>query len=87
MRLVLDRIERLQDGEKIAVFEGDTASYDILEVNMPKDFANLLEVGMIIDAEITDGKLVSPKILTDETNKKREEMSTRLNNLFNRNKS
>lgn len=87
MRLVLDRIENTQDGKKIVVFEGDTASYDILEENMPVGFIESLEVGMILEADIVDGNLMSPRILADETNKKRQNIKSRLNNLFNRNKN
>ena len=86
MRLVLDRIEKTQNGERIAVFEGDKDFYNILGKNMPEDFFNLLKVGMIIDAEIINDSLISPKILIDETDQKRNEMKSRLSNLFNRNK-
>lgn len=86
MRLVLDRIEKTQNGERIAVFEGDKDSYNISEKNMPGDFFNLLKVGMIIDAEIINDSLISPEILIDETDQKRNEMKSRLSNLFNRNK-
>ena len=86
MRLVLDRIEKTQNGERIAVFEGDKDFYNILDKNMPEDFFNLLNVGMIIDAEIINDSLISPEILIDETDQKRNEMKSRLSNLFNRNK-
>ena len=33
-----------------------------------------------------NGEMISPEILVDETNKKTEEMNTRLNNLFKRKK-
>ncbi len=86
MKLILDRIEKTQNGECIAIFEGDDASYDILEKNMPKDFFVSLKVGMIIETEIINDSLISPKILVDETNQKREDIKSRLSNLFNRNK-
>ena len=83
--VIRPRIEKTQDGKIVAVFEGDTASYFINEVNMPREFIDMLQVGMIIEAEIIDNKLVSPKFLSEETEKKREEMKSRLNSLFNRN--
>ncbi len=85
MKLILDRIEKTQEGKIIAIFEGDTASYFINEENMPREFIDMLQVGMIIEAEIIDNKLVSSKFLPEETEKKREEMNKRLNSLFNRN--
>ena len=86
MRLVLDKIEKTQNGNKIAVFEGENTTYEFFETNMPDGFLESLKVGMIIEAEIVDGSLVCPNILIEETNKKREEMSSRLKGLFNRNK-
>ena len=85
MKLILDRIEKTQEGKIIAIFEGEAASYHISEENMPREFTDTLQVGMIIEAEIIDNKLVSPKFLSEETEKKREEMKSRLNSLFNRN--
>ncbi len=85
MKLILDRIEKTQEGKIIAIFEGDAASYHISEENMPREFIDTLQVGMIIEAEIIDNKLVSSKFLPEETEKKREEMKSRLNSLFNRN--
>ena len=86
MRLVLDKIEKTQNGNKIAVFEGENTTYEFFETNMPDGFLESLRVGMIIEAEIVDGSLACPSILIEETNKKREEMSSRLKGLFNRNK-
>ena len=86
MRLVLDKIEKTQNGNIIAVFEGENTTYEFFETNMPNGFLESLKVGMIIEAEIVDGSLVCPNILIEETNKKREEMSSRLKGLFNRNK-
>ena len=51
-----------------------------------KDIIQNLKVGMIIETEIIDGKLHSPILLIDESNKKLEEMNSRLNNLFKRKK-
>ncbi len=87
MKLILDRIEKTQDGKIVAVFEGDNALYNITEANMPNEFINSLEVGMIIEAEIVENKLISPKFLYEETENKRKEMNKRLSNLFNRKKS
>jgi hypothetical protein len=87
MKLILDRIEKTQNGKIVAVFEGDNALYNITEANMPNEFINSLEVGMIIEAEIVENKLISPKFLYEETENKRKEMNKRLSNLFNRKKS
>lgn len=87
MKLILDRIEKTQNGKIVAVFEGDNALYNITEANMPNEFINSLEVGMIIEAEIVENKLISPKFLHEETENKRKEMNKRLSNLFNRKKS
>lgn len=87
MKLILDRIEKTQNGKIVAVFEGDNALYNITEANMPNEFINSLEVGMIIEAEIVENKLISPKFLYEETENKRKEMNNRLSNLFNRKKS
>ena len=40
----------------------------------------------LCDAEIINDSLISPEILADETEQKRNEMKSRLSNLFNRNK-
>ena len=64
---ILDRIEKTQNGKIVAVFEGDNALYNITEANMPNEFINSLEVGMIIEAEIVENKLISPKFLYEET--------------------
>jgi CO dehydrogenase/acetyl-CoA synthase beta subunit len=87
MKLILDRIEKTQNGKIVAVFEGNNALYNITEANMPNEFINSLEVGMIIEAEIVENKLISPKFLYEETENKRKEMNKRLSNLFNRKKS
>lgn len=87
MKLILDKIEKTQNGKIVAVFEGDNALYNITEANMPNEFINSLEVGMIIEAEIVENKLISPKFLYEETENKRKEMNKRLSNLFNRKKS
>ena len=79
MRLVLDKIEKTQNGNKIAVFEGENTTYEFFETNMPDGFLESLRVGMIIEAEIVDGSLVCPSILIEETNKKIGEIMDRLN--------
>ena len=86
MRLVLDRIEKMQNGKRIAVFEYKDKSFDILENNMPAGFIDELSAGMILEAEIKDKMLLSPVILLEETEKKHNEMKSRLDNLFKRNK-
>ncbi len=86
MRLILDRIERTQNGKRIAVFECEDSFINIHEDNMPLGFINELKAGMILGAEIEADKLLSPKILYEETEKKQKEIKNRLNNLFNRKK-
>lgn len=86
MRLVLDKIEKKENGERIFVFEGNNSSYCITENKIPKDIIHSLKVGLILEADIRNEELCSPKILIDETNKKTEEMKSRLTSLFNRKK-
>jgi len=86
MRLVLDRIEKTQKGERIAIFECGNDQINISEENMPFGFIDKLNAGMIIEAQIVNNTLNSPKILYKETDEKQNEMNTRLSNLFNRNK-
>ena len=86
MKIVLDRIEKTQNGNRIFVFDGDKETYNIGENDIPKDIINELKVGMMIETEIIDGKLSSPTLLIDESNDKIDEMNSRLNNLFKRKK-
>ena len=86
MRLVLDRIEKIQNGKRIAVFECGDKLLDIHENNMPDGFIDELAIGMILEAEIKDERLISPLILLEETDKKHKEMKSRLDNLFKRKK-
>ena len=86
MRLILDRIAKNQEGERIATFECGEASYYISEENMPVGFLDSLKSGMIIEAEVVENSLINPEILYEETEKKQKEMKNRLNNLFNRNR-
>lgn len=86
MKLILDRIEETQGGKKIAVFECGDNFYNIHEDNMPLGLIKEIQCGTILEAEIEDGNLLSPKILYEETEIKQNEMKNRLKNLFNRNK-
>lgn len=86
MILVLDRIEKTQNGKRIAIFENGDSFFNIHEDNMPPEFINELKTGMILEAEIKDNILISPIILINETEEKQNEMNNRLNKLFDRNK-
>lgn len=86
MRLVLDRIEKKQDESRIFIFECDEMLYDINENNIPLEIIQSLKVGLILEADIINNTLCSPKILIEETNKKTDEINIRLNNLFKRKK-
>lgn len=86
MRLVLDRIEKTDNEQRIAVFECGSSLYSIYENDMPYGFINQLKAGMIIEAEIKDDTLISPRILYKETEEKQQIMNDRLCKLFNRNK-
>ena len=86
MRLILDRIEKNQEGKRIAVFECGENSYYITEDNMPLGFIENLKNGFIIEADVVNDLLINPEILFEETEKKQKEMKNRLNNLFNRNR-
>ena len=86
MKLILDRFETDSNGKKIAVFEAGNDFVLIDEYNIPNDIISQLSVGDILEAEIENGKIVSAKILNDETESKRNEMKSRLNNLFTKKK-
>ncbi len=86
MRLILDRIEKMQNGKRIAVFECGESFFNIHEDNMPAEFMDELKSGMILEANIESDFLVSPIILYKETEEKQKEMKNRLNGLFNRKK-
>lgn len=86
MKLILDRIEKNQNGEKIAVFECGDTFYYITEANMPQNALLKLSVGDIIEADLKENRILSLTVLSEETEKKQEEMNTRLKNLFNRGK-
>ena len=86
MRLILDRIEKTQNGKKIAVFEMEDKMIKIDENNMPRGFIDQIEIGDIIEAELDGNKIISAKVLKEETQEKRKEMKSRLSNLFNRKK-
>lgn len=86
MKLVLDRIASKQNGERIATFECGEEFVDISENNMPSGFIDTLSPSDIIEAEIVDGILYSPRILKDETENRLNKNRSLLNRLRNRNK-
>ncbi len=86
MRLVLDRIEKIENGKRVAVFECENTMLSICEENMPPKFIDDLKSGMILESEVENNTLISPVILYEETENKQKEIKKRLNNLFNRKK-
>lgn len=86
MKLILDRIDVSQRGVKIATFESDYGMITISEKNMPEGFINELFINAIVEAELVDGKLSDPIIMTDESEKKERIMRSRLNGLFKKGK-
>ena len=88
MRIILDRIETLENGKRIAVFEFPDESFvNIHEDNLPNGMIDKFIDGIILDAVYENGKIVSAELLFEETEKKKKEMQKRLNKLFNRNKN
>ena len=86
MRLILDRIVENQKGEKIAVFECENGILEINENDMPENFINQLTYGIIIEAELENGKIINPVWLEREAEKALDTNRQRLNRLRNRNK-
>lgn len=86
MRLILDRIERKQNGKRVAIFECVDIFYNIDEDNMPVGFMDKLSGGMILNADIEANTMKNPTILENETKQEQDNIKKRLNNLFNRNK-
>ena len=86
MKLILDRISKDESGKRIAVFEMGEEYVTISEDNMPLGFADTLTDGIIIEADFRNGVIYSATLLTEETEKKKKEMSNRLKSLFNRGK-
>ena len=86
MKIFLDRIDKDQNGNKIATFEVDEETVTFKSEQMPKGFADMLIRNAIVECEIVDGHIVNPTILYEETKKKEEEMKQRLNSLFSKRK-
>lgn len=86
MRLILDRIGLNNENKRIATFECEDEYIDINEDNMPKGFIDKLFVNAIVEGEYTDGKLINPVILIEETEKKEAEMKKRLSSIFKKGK-
>ena len=86
MRIVLDRVEFNSERKRIFVFEAKGEMIDVCEDDIPSDIINLINVGDIIEAELQNKKIISAKILKDETEEKRKEMKSRLNSLFSKKK-
>ena len=86
MRIVVDRIEENQNGEKIVALEIDDKIVFLDKNDLPEGLIDTLSVGNILEAEYENGRVLSAKILKDEEEAKRKEMKSRLFALKNRNK-
>lgn len=84
MKIILDRIDKNQNGEKIATFEVDKETVSFTRDQMPSGFMENLIPNAIVECEIASGNIVNPTILFDETKQKEEEMKNRLHSLFKR---
>lgn len=84
MRIILDRIDRDSQGNRIATFEvGDNmVSFGCQQV--PKGFFDELIPNAIVECEIIDNEIVNPVVLTEETLENEEKMKKRLHSLFKR---
>ena len=86
MRIVVDRIEENQNGEKIVALEIDDKIVFLDKNDLPEGLIDTLSVGNILEAEYENGKILDAKILKDEEEAKRKEMKSRLFALKNRTK-
>lgn len=86
MRIVVDRIEKNQNGEKIVAFEIDDKIVFLDKNDLPEGLIDTLSVGNILEAEYENGKILDAKILKSEEEAKRKEMKSRLFALKSRNK-
>ena len=87
MRLILDRFEKTQDGKRIAVFEMNKELIEIHENDIPQNVLSELTEGIILECDVVDNRIIFAKILNEETQNKKQEMSNRVKNLFNRSKN
>ena len=74
LKLVLDRFE-----EDIAVCIDDDGKRSLI----PKSVLQNFKVNDIFNIELSDEQFHSPVLLTEETEKKKEEISKRMRKLFN----
>ena len=86
MRIVVDRIEKNQSGEKIAVLEINDKIEFFQKTDLPDGLIDILSAGNILEVEYEDGKILKAEILKSEEDAKRSEMKSRLFALKNRNK-
>ena len=84
MRIILDRIDKDENGLPIATFEVLEEFVSFEGENMPKGFVEGLIPNAIVECEIVDGRIVNPIILYEETKQKEEQMKNRLHSLFKR---
>ncbi len=86
MRIILDRIDKNQNGTEIATFEVEQKMVSFTSDQMPSGFMEKLIPNAIVECEITNGNIVDPTILFEETKQKEEEMKKRLHRLFSKRK-
>lgn len=86
MKIILDRIDKNQNGEEIATFEVEQKSVSFTSEQMPSGFMEKLIPNAIVECEIVNGNIVDPTILFEETKQKEEEMKKRLHSLFSKRK-
>lgn len=86
MRLILDRINKNEKGKRIFAFEADSGIVFVYEDDMPMSFVDQLFENAIIECEYSDGKIINPNILLEETKRQEEKMKNRFANLINKRK-
>ena len=86
MKIILDRIDKNQDGMDVASFEVEGSMLYFTSEQMPNGFMEKLIPNAIVECEIVNGSIVSPTILFEETKQKEEEMKKRLKGLFTKRK-
>jgi hypothetical protein len=86
MRIVVDRIDKNQNGEKIVALEIDDKIVFLDKNDFPEGVIDTLSSGNILEAEYENGKILKVEILKDKEEEKRNEMKSRLFALKNKNK-
>ena len=84
MKMILDRINKDQNGKIIACFEVGDDIIKVREENMPSGFATQLYSNVIIECEYVDGKIVNPVLLVEETEARLAKIREKLSGLGNK---